>query len=170
MNLLYLLKALESETNKLSEIVANIDAPLIDINLALWEAEAAGEIEIDRKTDRIKRLKEPDTNHDEDLANKIIRVVQHYISREENVTVGKLTSWVKNPGIEHNYPYHDYVVALQYLIDSGTILEEIVTLPKIKTRPFRRFVFLCLPNNPNEEWNSKAVNKWIADWEKSKVK
>lgn len=168
MNILYLLKALK--TTKLSELVENIDLPLLDINLALWEAEKNGQVEINRAKDRIKALKEPDATHDEALANKIVRVIQYHAEQEINITVGKLTSWVKNPAMEYNYPYHDYIVALQYLIDSGIILEEEMTVPQTKKRPFHRFVFLCLPGNDNQEWNARSINKWIADFENNKVK
>lgn len=149
-------------------LISNIDAPLLDINIALWEAEDAGEIKIDQKKDKIKVLKEATPSCDRDLADKIMKVVRHYEKQELNVTVGKLLSWVKNPAMEHNYPYHDYICSLQYLIDTGEVKEEIVSLPKAGDRPFHKFVFLCLDGNPNEEWNSKAINKFIAEFEKSK--
>jgi hypothetical protein len=58
MNVSYLLKILETE--KLSELVKLIDATPLEMNLALWDAEAAGEIEIDRDKDYVKLLIEPD--------------------------------------------------------------------------------------------------------------
>ena len=168
INVLYLLKCLD--TKKLSEVVANIDAPLLDINLALWDAEKAGEVEIDYEKDRIKALKEAEPSSNPELAKKIMRVVKHYVDREMNLTVGKLTTWVKNPGVEQNYPYHEYVCSLQCLIDTGKILEEIVSVPESGKRPYHKFVFLCLPGNDNENWNAAEVNKWIERFDKSKVK
>lgn len=170
INILYLLKVLE--TNKISVLISNIDAPLLDINLALFEAEDNGEIEIDRKKDKIKALKEATPTCDEKIANKLIRVIQHYSKNEVNISVGKLTSWCKNPAMEHNYLYHEYICALQYLIDTGQVIEDIRTVPKSGKRPFHRFVFLCLPENSehNEEWNSREINKWLARWESDKVK
>jgi len=167
MNVLYLLETLK--TKKLSELVENMDAPLLDINVALWDAEKAGEVEIDREKDKIVALKEATPSQNEHLGDMIMRAIKHYSANEVNMTVGKLVSWVKNPAMQYNYLYHDYICSLQYLIDTGAIEELIVTVPEVKKkRPFHRFVFLCLPGNPNEEWNAKSINKWIENIEKTK--
>lgn len=168
MNILYLAKILE--VKKISNLVSEIDAPLLDINLALFDAEEAGEIELDRKKDKIKLLKEPTPSCDEEIADKLLRVITHYTKKEINITVGKLTSWAKTPAMDYNYPYHEYICALQWLIDTGKITEEIMTIPKSGKRPFHRFVFLCLPENDNQEWNAREINKWLARWEDNKVK
>ena len=166
INVLYLLKILK--TNKISELVANIDAPFLDLNLAIFDAENAGEIEVNRDKDKIKALKDHEVTFDSDLANKILRTLQHYESKEINITRGRLTNFVKNPGSEFNYPYHDYLCALQYLVDSEQIIEEVVSIPKLGDRPYKKFVFLQFPGNPNEDWNRGEVNKWIANWAKKK--
>lgn len=166
MNILYLLKILK--TNKLSELVANIDAPFLDLNLAIWEAEREGLVEVNEKKDRITPLKEHEISFDSDLANKLLRVIQHYASKEINITRGRLTTLAKNQGSEFNYPYHQYLMALQYLIDSGQVEEAIVSVPKEGKRPYHKFVFLQLPDNPNDDWNRQEVNKWIANWHKKK--
>lgn len=168
LNVLYLLKILN--TNKLSELVANIDAPFLDINLSIWEAKAAGKVEIDEKKGRITALVDHEVTFDADLASKLLRVVQHHASEQVNITRGRLTTLAKNAGSEFNYPYHEYLMALQYLIDTGQVLEMVETIPKSGKRPFHRFVFLCLPDNPNEDWNKEEVNKWIANWNKNIVK
>lgn len=168
MNILYLLKILK--TNKISELVQNIDLPPIDINLAIWDAIKNGEVEVDEQKDRIKPLKEAEVSFNSDLATKLIRVIQHYASKEINVTRGTLNSVIKDPSTDRGYPWHDYMTSLQYLIDSGQVLEMEVSVPKSGDRPYHRFVFLCLPDNDNEEWNSREVNKWIANWNRDKVK
>lgn len=165
-NILYLLKILK--TNKLSELVQNIDLPALDINLAIWEAERDGKVEIDQEKGTITALVDHEVSFDSDLANKLIRVIQHYTSNEINVTRGRLTILVKNQGQEHNYPYHEYLMALQYLIDSGQVIELEMSVPKVGKRPYHKFVFLCLPENDNEEWNKNEVNKWIANFAKKK--
>ncbi len=166
MNILYLLHILK--TNKLSELVENIDAPFLDINLAIWEAERDGKVKVDEDKGKITPLIKHEVTFDSDLANKLIRTIQHYTSKEVNITRGRLTSLVKNVGSEFNYPYHDYLMSLQYLIDSGQVVEAVVTVPKAGKRPYHKFVFLCLPENDNEEWNTREVNKWIANWHKKK--
>lgn len=168
MNILYLLKILN--TNKLSELVANIDAPFLDINLAIWDAVKNGDVEIDEKKDRITALKEHEITFNSDLASKLLRVIQHYNERETNITRGRLNNLVKNTATEFNHKWHDYLMALQYLIDSGQVEEQVVAVPQTKKRPYHKFVFLCVQDNPNEEWNSREVNKWIANWERKKVK
>lgn len=168
MNVLYLLEVLK--TKKLSELVAVIDLPPLDMNLAIWEAIDREEIEIDEQKNRVKALKEAKPWHNPELANKLIRVIQHYASNESNITVGRLNSYMKDPVSGAGYPAHEYLMSMQYLIDKGQVVEEVITVPKTPKRPFHRFVFLCLPENPNEEWNARAVNKWISEFEATKVK
>lgn len=169
MNVLYLLKILD--TKKLSELVAIMDLPPIDMNLAIWSAIDAGDIEIDEDKDRVTALREATPWHDPELSNKVLRVVQHYAKNESNITVGRLNSYMKDPGSGIGYKAHEYLMSTQYLIDNGTIIEEVISVPEVKgKRPFNRFVFLCLPDNPNEEWNARAVNKWIDGFSKTKVK
>lgn len=177
MNLLYLIHVLSLDNNakaKLSEVVAAMEMPPIDMNLAIWEAIDRGEVELDEKKDRITPLKnwtayEPDP----EMADKLLRVIRHYCANKTNITVGRMNQYMKDPASGRGYPLHEYLMTMQSLIESGQVLEQIVTVPEIKNkRPFRRYVFLALPENEdkNEEWNAKAVNKWIADWEKNKVK
>lgn len=166
MNLPYLLKILD--TNKLSELVANIDLTPLDLNLAIWDAEKAGQIEIDVEKDKITALTEPEITFDSDLANKLLRTMQHYESQELNITRGRLNSCIKDPQTGVGHPYHEYLMALHYLIDSGQIEQEPVSVPKEGKRPYHKFVFLQFPGNPNEDWNRNEVNKWIANWSKKK--
>lgn len=166
MNIGYLLKILG--TNKISELVANIDLPPLDINLAIWDAVARGEIEVNMDKDRITALKEPEASFNSDLANKLIRTIQHYASEKVNITRGRLNSVIKDPMTDKGYQWHEYLMALHYLIDTGQVIEEEVSVPKAGKRPFHRFVFLCLPENDNQEWNARDVNKWIENWNKKK--
>ncbi len=166
MNIPYLLKILD--TNKLSELVANIDLAPLDLNLVLWDAERNKEIEIDQKKDRVRALKAPEITFDSDLASKLLRVMQQYESQGLNITRGRLNGLIKDPVTNIGYPYHEYLMALHYLIDSGQIIQEEVTVPKAGNRPYHKFVFLCFPDNPNEEWNAGEVNKWIANFNKRK--
>lgn len=166
MDILYLLKVLK--TNKLSELVETIQAPQIDINIAIWDAIKNGDIKVDENKDRVKALKEAQAWHDPKLATKIMRVLQHYAENKSNITRGKLYHFTKDVTTMQGYPAHEFLMTLQWMIDEGQIEEETISVPEIKDkRPFHRFVFLCLPGNDNQEWNARIVNKWIADWEKS---
>lgn len=166
MNIPYLLKILD--TNKLSELVANIDLPPLDLNLAIWDAEKAGQIEVDIDKDRVKALTEPEISFDSDLANKLLRVMQQYQSKQINVTRGRLNNMIKDPVTGLGYGYHEYLMALHYLVDSNQIEEEVMSVPKAADRPYHKFVFLQFPENPNEDWNRAEVNKWIANFNKKK--
>lgn len=168
MNILYLLKILN--TDKLSELVANIDAAPLDMNLAIWGAIEAGDIEIDEDNDQVVALKDAEPTSDPDLTNKLIRVIQHYAKNETNVTRGRLNGYIKDPASGHGYPWHDYLMALQHLIDQGIVVQDVIDVPKSKKRPAHKFAFIGLPENDNAEWNAGSVNKWIESFEKSKVK
>jgi hypothetical protein len=174
MNIPYLIKV--AKTNKLSELVALIDTPPLDMNLAIWDSIDAGEIEVDEEKDRIKVvIPEEDIQpwQDPDLANKLIRTIQHYAKNDTNITRGRLNGYIKEPITDKGYPMHEYFMTLQALIDTGQVTEEIISVPGVKgKREPHKFAFLCLPENgeQNAEWNAKAVNKWIADSEKNKVK
>lgn len=168
MNIPYLLKILN--TTKLSELVANIDLPPLDMNLAIWDSIKAGEIEVDENNDKIRALVEPEVSFEPELASKILRLIQHYASKEINVTRGTLNSAIKDPATGNGYAWHEYIAALQYLIDTGQVIEQQISVPKTKSRPYHKFVFLCLEDNPNEEWNAREVNKWIANFKPSNVK
>lgn len=172
MNIAYLLKILK--TDKISELVENMDLPFIDIDLSIDDAIAAGQVEVDRDKYKgqgyIKALVDPEITFDSDLAGKLLRVMKHREQKEVNITRGRLTNLVKNGGSQFNYPYHEYLMALQYLLDSGQVIQMEVPVPKVGKRPYHNFVFLCFPDNPNDEWNAREVNKWIDSCAKKGVK
>ena len=184
MNVPYLLKILNTES--LPELVANIDLPALDMNLAIWEAIDNKEIEIDELNGTVKLLVDPELSSDPELKNKVLRVIQHYAREETNVTRGRLNSYVKDPTSGQGYPWHEYVMAVQHLIDGGLVSEDVVEVPAaIKrfidkkgrkkekvVRPAHKFAFLGLESNAaqNSEWNAKAVNKWIADIDAQMIK
>jgi hypothetical protein len=151
-------------------LAANIDLPPIDMNLAIWDSIKDGQIEVDEEKNRVRALVEPEVSFDPELASKLLRVIQHYASKEINVTRGTLNGVIKDPATGTGYGWHEYIMALQYLIDSDQVLEQQAAVPKSKNRPYHNFVFLCLEGNPNEEWNAREVNKWIANFTPNKVK
>lgn len=169
MNIPYLTKCLG--TNKLSIVAQVIDAPPIDMNLAIWDSIDRGEIEVDENKDRIKvLLKSVEPWHDPELASKMLRVIQHYAANEVNINKGRMDGYIKDAMTSQGYAWHEYVMSLQYLVDSGQIVEDVVSVPKNGDRPYHKFVFLCLPENDdkNAEWNAKQVNNWLENWKKSK--
>ena len=194
MNVPYLLKCMDTEV--LDELVANIDLPPLDMNLAIWDAIDRGEIEVDEEaeievdgkthTGTVKLLVEPEPSSDSGLKNKILRTIQHYSRDEVNITRGRLNSQVKDMSTGKGYGWHDYIMAVQHLIDGGLVVQHVIDVPpvtkekvsksgkrKVKViRPAHKFAFLGLAENEdkNEEWNAAAVNKWIADMEQHMVR
>lgn len=140
----------------------------LDLNLKIGDAEQAGQIEVDREKDRVKALTEPEVTFDSDLAGKLLRLMQQYERQEINVTRGRLNNLIKDPTTGQGYPYHEYLMALHYLIDSEQISQAEVSVPKTGKRPYHKFVFLQFPDNPNDDWNRGEVNKWIANFAKTK--
>lgn len=168
MNVAYLIKCLD--VTKLSDLVAVIEMPPLDMNLALWDAVAAGEVDIDREKDRVKVLiDDVQTWHNPELTTKILRTIQHYAQNgETNPTRGRMNSLIKDPITNLGYSNHEYIMSMQYLVDEGQIVEDAVDVPKTGKRPFQKFIFLGLPENAeqNPEWNARVVNKWIDDFAK----
>lgn len=182
MNIPYLLSILE--TDKVSELVANIEATPLDIDLALEDAKANGEIEIDKENDYIKVLKKHELTCDKDLAAKLLRTVQNYSRQNTNITRGRMNALIKDPMSGKGYDWHEYITSLHYLIDTGAIEQAVVDVPRAvkkfidkkgrkkekEIRPAHKFAFLQLPENGenNAEWNAKIVNRWIDDFAKVK--
>lgn len=190
MNVPYLLKILETES--LAELTANMDMPALDMNLAIWESIDRGEIKVDEEEKMgehigsVRLLVKPEPSSNPDLKNKILRVIQHYAREETNVTRGRLNGYVKDPASGQGYPWHEYIMATQHLIDGELVIQDVIDVPgKVKkftdkkgrkkekmVRPPHKFAFLGLAENAeqNAEWNAKAVNKWVADIEEEMVK
>lgn len=168
MNIPYLLKVLK--TDKFSELVGQIDLVPLDMNLELWASEEAGEIAVDVQKDHVELLIEPTPSSNDELANKLIRTMQHYAKKEINVTRGRLNTQIKEQGSNIGYPYHEYIMTLEHLIEQGLVVEDVVKVPKTKKHPANEFAFLSLAENAEfqEEWNAKEVNNWIARFEQVK--
>lgn len=173
MNLPYILKTLK--TTKLSELVANIDAPPIDINIALWDAVKNGSIELNEAKDKVKLLVEVETPknmtiEEIEMRQKVLRVIDEFGKREALPTRGRLIGYIKDPVTQQGYKTHDLIVAVQSLLDEGLIVEKILSVPAIKdVRPFNRFVFYGFPDNQQmDEWAEKAIAKWLAQFDKKK--
>lgn len=168
----YLIKTIKS--NKFSDLVNVFDEVPLDMNLMLWESEEAGEIKINHKKDRVEIMVDVvEPWHDPELASKILRVIQHYAAGNTSINRGRMDGQIKDPVTKEGYKRYQYLMTLQYLIDSGQVVEEVISVPGVKDkRPARKMVFLNLPEfkDQNAEWNAKQVNNWLAEWEANKVK
>jgi hypothetical protein len=156
------------------------------MNLAIWDAIDRGEIEIDEENDKVKILKDVEPSSDADLRHKILRVIQHYSREETNVTRGRINGYVKDPVSGQGYAWHEYIMAVQHLIDGGLVEQEAISVPEATkkfvdkkgrkkekvTRPAHTFAFLGLVENSavNTEWNQKTVDKWKEDMDEAIAK
>lgn len=177
MNVPYLLQIFDTE--ELSKFVAEIDLPPLDLNLAIWDSIDRKEIEVDEENDKIKLLIKPEPSSDDDMRNKVLRVIQHYAKEDTNITRGRLNNYIKDPLMGSGYPWHEYIMAVQHLIDDGIVEQDVIDVPAktqtkigkkgkkklVVVRPAHKFAFLGLAENSevNAEWNAKAVNKWMED-------
>lgn len=171
VNIPYLLKILNTEDSL--ELAQNIDLPALDINLSIHKARDEGSVEVDREKGTVKITGKVKPSCDELLAAKLFRMMEYYADEQKNITRGRLNFMVKAPGDENTYPWHEYLMALQWLIDTGRVIEYEIDVPESKKKngnPYHKFVFLGIATNDevNEEWNTKEVQKWLDTFEKSK--
>lgn len=163
--LLTLLKALNtSDLEKVVKILSNSMAEL-DIDVMFYEAQEAGEIEIDKKKNKIKALKEPGTlYYNEKLLSQIKKIIRFYDQQGANITRNRLEMTAASPMSLSGYPMVDVYCTMYYLDESGEVNKYELTVPKLGKRPFNRFQFYTFVDH--QEFGAKAVNDFIAQFDK----
>lgn len=170
--LLTLLKALN--TTDLQKVVGHLSLAPLDIDLLLYDAQESGEIAVDKTKGKITALKEPaNLYYDDKLADKLVRMISRYDEQEANITRNRLEEVTLALGMPHGYPIHDFMCTM-YALEQGaatgcpTVNRYEISVPEIKKkRPANTFVFYTLL--PHQEFGSKAVNDFIAEWDKLQV-
>ena len=168
--LLTLLDALK--TDDLKTVVGYLDMSPLDIDLLLYEAQENGEVEINKEKAKIKALKPAvDLYYDKVLAQKIIKIIKRYDALDANITRTRLEEITLNLQGKHGYPIHDFVCtmyALEHHQDKSwpEVFTYEISVPAIKKpfRPANTFIFYTLLDH--QEFGSKAVNDFIAQWDK----
>ena len=171
--ILTLLKALK--TNSLMDVIRHISLSPLDLDLLLYDAQEAGEVEIDKEKGTITALKEPAYIYcDEVLANKLIKIMRKYDEQGANVTRNRLEQITLDLIGGHGYPIHDFVCTL-YALEQGkaNLLPKVnkydISVPEIKNkRPANTFTFYTLTDH--QEFGAKAVNEFIDTFSESSVK
>jgi hypothetical protein len=169
--LLTLIKALA--TTDITEVVQNLSLATIDIDLLLYEAQDKKEIEINKKKNKVKLLKETGSlYYSLPLAKRLVDMIKRYDSLEANVTLNRLREIVL--GGRYGYPVHDFVCTL-YALENNAIHgvsplhKYTISVPEIKKkRPANTFVFYTFLDH--EEFGRKAVNKFLDTWQKTNIK
>lgn len=170
--LLTLLDALK--TDDLKTVVGYLDMSPLDIDLLLYEAQENGEVEINKEKAKIKALKPAvDLYYDKVLAVKIIKIIKRYDDQEANITRSRLEEITLNLQGKRGYPIHDFVCTMHAIENGLPVLPGItdvktyeISVPAIKKpfRPANTFIFYTLLDH--QEFGSKAVNDFIAQWDK----
>lgn len=172
--LLTLLEALK--TDDLKTVVGYLDMSPLDIDLLLYEAQENGEVEINKEKAKIKALKPAvDLYYDKALAVKIIKIIKRYDDQDANITRSRLEEITLNLQGKRGYPIHDFVCTM-YAIESNAsadwpeVYHYEISVPAIKKpfRPANTFIFYTLLDH--QEFGSKAVNDFIAQWDKLDTK
>ena len=138
--LLTLLKALG--TDKLETVVSKISLAPIDVDVLLYEAQEAGEVEIDKAKNTIKALKEPtEIYYNEKLLGQMKKIIRFYDQQEANIVKTRLEMISVDPMGTHGYPKHDFFCTLYYLDESGDVNKYSIDVPKKGKRPAHTFEF-----------------------------
>lgn len=171
--ILTLIKALE--TDDLVRVVAALSMAPIDIDLLLYEERDKGNISVDKKTAKVKTLREPESlYYDPVLAEKLVALIRRYDSEEENITFSRMEQNVLDPAGSNGYPTHDFLCTL-YALKQGAVEGQPqvncyeIKVPEVKKkRPGHIFEFYTFLDH--QEFGAKAANAFIDHWAKASAK
>lgn len=151
--------------DKISSLVENIDAPVLDINLALWDAEDAGLIKLDREKDSIEVVEFLRTLPDADLLAKLKEVIAWYNKDGRAINRNKLVSHAFSNSTRFDPPRQDFFCGLDWAVEAGEILTEEV---KVETKKGKtaNFVVYWLPGHVGPT----MVSNFVADVKASRKK
>jgi len=168
-NLSFRLSQSAHKLSQLEIVISHMAMAPIDIDLILYGSKEDNSVVLDKEKGVIKVLKEPDTlYYDRELAGKLIKIVEQYEKQDSNITLSRLEKDVLDGGF---YPVHDLVCTL-YALEQGKAFgypklnKYEISVPAIKKpfRPANTFIFYTLLDH--QEYGSKAVNDFIAQWDK----
>jgi hypothetical protein len=161
--LLTLLKALGSKS--LDEVVSKISLSPLDIDVLLYEAQEAGDVEVNREKNTIKPLKEPNQLYYNDkLLSQIKKIIRFYDQQEANIVRSRLEMVAVDPMGVYGYPKHDFYCTLYYLEQSGEVNKYDISVRKRGSRPAHTFEFYTFLDH--QEFGAKAVNNFIEQFDK----
>lgn len=160
--LLTLIKALK--TDNLDIVVSNFELCPLDIDVLLYEAQASGEVEIDKEKNTIKALKEPEElYYDQKLYDQIIKIVGFYDGVESNITRSKLEGIALDPSGGNGYKRHDLVCTLYFIEENAKVKKYEINMPKKGDRPEHTFTFYTLTDH--QKFGQEAVDRFIKTFE-----
>jgi hypothetical protein len=142
--LLTLLKALGSKS--LDEVVSKISLSPLDIDVLLYEAQEAGDVEVNREKNTIKKI------------------IRFYDQQEANIVRSRLEMVAVDPMGVYGYPKHDFYCTLYYLEQSGEVNKYDISVRKRGSRPAHTFEFYTFLDH--QEFGAKAVNNFIEQFDK----
>lgn len=145
----------QNPEKKLSEVIALLQMPAIDINAGIWAAEDLGFIsEPDKETDTVEILKLP-KKWDfgpgvKELQEKIMYSFEKLAKREADLEEHYVKNWTAG------YPSHDIDIAIETLIKAKKLARYELTDPKdLKST----YVFYSLYENGEQMWGAKQFKE-----------
>lgn len=160
--------------NKISSLIENIDAPVLDINLALWDAEDSGLIKLDREKDTIEVLEFGRTLPNPELLAKLKEVIAWYNADGRAVNRNKLVSHTFSNSTRFDPPRQDFFCGLDWAVENGQIIahEVEVELPagkKGNRTKTAKFVVYSLPEYDAKEMVDNFIDDVKASRKKNKL-
>lgn len=153
-------------SGNLQEIVKHLSLSPLEIDVALYDGQFNGEIEVDKAKGVVRILKKPEIlyfNHE--LEEKILKIIGYYNEQMADITLSRLEQDALDPIGGNGYKRHDLDCTLYKLEQEGKINRYEISVPAIKkVRPENKFIFLS--RTDHQEFGSKAVNDFIAQWDK----
>lgn len=165
--LLTLLKALD--TTDLEKVVGNLDMAPIDVDVMLYDAQEAGDIEVDRNKNKIKALSEPDALYSNSaLLTQMRKLISYYDKQSANITKTRLEMICLDPMGKNGYLNQDVICTLYVLEHQDDIRKYDITVPKKKTRPEHTFEFYTFVEH--QDFGKEAVDNFIKQFDGAKNK
>lgn len=155
----------------LQEIIKHLTLSPLEIDVALYDGQSNGEIEVDKSRGVVSILKQPDTLYSNlKLEENILKIIGYYNAQSADITLSRLEQDALDPVGGHGYKRHDLYCTLYKLENEGKINKYEISVPAIKKpfRPANTFIFYTLTDH--QEFGSKATLDFIKQWDKLDTK
>lgn len=136
------------EKKNLSDLTLLFQVPSLDMNAAIWLAQDLGYVSIEGKQVTVENIPSQWNfgDNSKTLMGTILYVIQRLNREEGDLEETKIATWCQG------FPAHDYVLALNYLVN-----EKIVAEYRLKDLKDKKsiYTYYTLPCNLSEEWGKK---------------
>lgn len=173
INILYLMRILNFKKGKLDDFFEQtgllLQESYLDVNIALWEAVDRGEISL-TNTDKGVVLEDKGKllnrfGVDIDLAEKLVKVVNQYSKDGRLIDKNRLDSYVITGNLM-DPKFHVYFCALDWLVEEGKLIRDVITVEADKAfkRPKRVFMVFMMPGEQDKGFQQKFIDAWLSQF------